>query len=140
MKTKHVVPLIILALVGVALLATPILAQPKGLGPKYTKYVASLEDENTNRYGQVIFNTNPEDDGKYELEVEIEECLPLADTTVTVYLNGAPIGTIYVDTYGNGKATFYVETISTSDTITVENAITLTSGAWRIWIKAPGQK
>jgi len=129
-----------LVFVAATLLATPTLAQPKGQGPKYDKYVASLEDASLVRYGQVIFNTNPEDDGTYELEVEIEECLALAESTVTVLLDSTAIGTIYVDAYGNGKATFYVSAISTSDTITVEGAITLTSGAWRLWVKAPGPK
>ena len=36
----------------------PVYAKP-GNGPKYDKYVASLEIEET-RYGQVVFNTNPE--------------------------------------------------------------------------------
>jgi len=139
MKLKYLAP-IMLVFVTATLLATPTLAQPPGLGPKYPKYVASLEDASLARYGQVIFNTNPEDDGTYELEVEIEECLALADSTVNVLLDSTPIGTIYVDAYGNGKATFYVNAISTGNTITVEGAITLTSGAWRPWVKAPGPK
>lgn len=122
-----------------ALLATPILAQPTELGPKYPKYVASLLLDG-NRFGQVIFNTNPEDDLTYELEVEVEECMQLAGQTVNVYLNCEPIGTIYIDEYGNGKATFYVQAISTGDTITVEGTVTLTSGEWRPWMKIKGPK
>jgi len=106
--------------------------------------VASLlayEDSTTTRYGQVIFNTNPEDDGTFELEVEIEECIALAESYVTVSLDGSDIGTIYVGVDGNGKATFYVGSISTGDSVTVVgDDITLKSGEWRLWVKAPGPK
>jgi len=63
-----------------SMLLVPVYASP-GNGPKYDKYVSSLEIEET-RYGQVIFNTNPEDDGSYELEVEIEETMDLARARV----------------------------------------------------------
>ena len=130
---------IMLGFVIVAILATSALAEAKGNGPKYDKHVASLEVEGV-RYGQVIFNTNPEDSGTYEMEVEIEECLALADSTVNVSLSAIGVGPIYVDAYGNGKATFYVDAISTGDTITVEDAVTLTSGDWRPWVKGAGPK
>lgn len=138
MKLKYFAP-IMLGLVAATILVTPALVQAQGNGPKYVKYVASLEYEGV-RYGQVIFNTNPEDDGTYELEVEVEECSALADSTVTVLLDSTEVGTIYVDEYGNGKATFYVDAISTGDTITVEGAVTLTSGSWRLWVKGKGPK
>lgn len=138
MKLGYLAP-IMLGFVAAAILVTPALAQAEGNGPKYAKYAASLEYESV-RYGQVIFNTNPEDNGTYELEVEIEECSALADNTVTVLLDATGVGTIYVDAYGNGKATFYVDAISTGDTITVEGAVTLTSGSWRLWVKGKGPK
>jgi hypothetical protein len=138
MKLKYLAPIMLMA-IAAAFLATPALAQPPGKGPKYAKHVASLELEGV-RYGQVIFNTNPEDDGRFELEVEVEECLDLADSTVEVFLSDVMIGTIYIDAYGNGKATFYVEAISIVDTIKVEGAITLTSGEWRLWVKVKGPK
>jgi len=139
----------VLTLLVAVYLATPALAQPNGLGPKYDKYVASLllttgdegEGEVGVRYGQVIFNTNPEDDGTYELEVEVEECLDLAGNTLDVYLDDVWVGTIDIDESGNGKATFYVEGISTSDHVDVVGAVTLTTKAeWRLWVKAPGPK
>jgi len=138
MRQKYLAP-IVLMFIAAAFLATPALAQGNGPKPWVTKYVASLEYAGT-RYGQVIFNTNPEDDGTYELEVEVEECLALAGSTVNVYLDSELIGTIYIDEYGNGKATFYVDAISIADTVSVEGAITLTSGDWRLWVKAPGPK
>ena len=88
----------------------------------------------------MIFNTHPEDDGTYELEVEVEKCMGLAASTVNVYLGEELIGTMDIDMYGNGKATFYVEDITISDTITVEGAVTLTSGEWRLWAKVKGPK
>jgi hypothetical protein len=138
MKLKYLAPIMLMA-IAAAFLATPVLAKPNGPRPKYDKYVASLmlgED----RYGQVIFNTNLED-GKFELEVEVEECMELADSTVDVYLGDELIGTIYIDMYGNGKATFYVTTDPTGMTITVVyEDITLTSGDWRLWVKGKGPK
>ena len=92
------------------------------------------------RCGQAIFNTNLEDDNCYELEVEVEECMALAESTVTVYLDGTEVGTIYVNEYGNGKETFCVETISTADAVTVVGAVTLTSGEWRLWNQGRGKK
>jgi hypothetical protein len=142
MRTKSIMP-IILAVAIATLLVTPALAarpETPGKGPKYVKYVAPLLADDENRYGQVIFNTNPEDNGTYELEVEIEECMELADSNVIVRLDGTDIGTIYVGDDGNGKATFYVESISTGDTVTVVGDITLTSGAWGNWEKVPGPK
>jgi hypothetical protein len=138
MKTRAVAGVVaILVLVSMLSAIAPAMAQP-GRGPKYDKYVAPLLDEDEVRCGQAIFNTNPEDDGSYELEVEIEECLALADMTVDVYLDGNPIGTLYVDTYGNGKETFYVSSISTSSTVGVGTV--LTSDVWLLWVKAPGPK
>ena len=138
MKSKFVAT-IMLALAFAAFLAVmPTLAQP-GLGPKFDKYVASLELDG-DRYGQVIFNTNPEDNGTLEVEVEVEECMDLVNSTVNVYLNSELIGTIDIDEYGNGKDTFYVEAISTDDDITVAGAVILESGEWREWIKGRGPK
>lgn len=137
-KLGYIAP-IMLGFVAAAILVTPALVQAKGNGPKYAKYVASLEYGGV-RYGQAIFNTNPEDNGTYELEVEIEECSALADNTVTVFLDATEIGTIYVDAYGNGKATFYVDAISTGNTVTVEGTVSLTSGSWRLWEKVKGPK
>jgi len=141
MKTKAITTVLtIVVLASMFSVVTPALAQP-GKGPKYPKHVASLLDGDGIRCGQVIFNTNPEDDGTYELEVEVEECLALADSTVDVKLNGVKIGEIYMDSSGNGKATFYVDSIdSIDDVVTVEGAITLTSGVWRPWVKSPGKK
>jgi len=127
----------ILLLVSTLSVIAPALAQPRH-GPKYDKYVALLLDGSEVRCGQAIFNTNPEDDGSYELEVEIEECLALMDTTVKVSLDGNPIGTIYVDVYGNGKQTFYVSAISIASTVSVDT--TLTGAVWHLWVKAPGPK
>ena len=133
MKTRY----LIVALAAMAMIASPVFAGP-GNGPKYPKYVASLEYDLV-RYGQVIYNTNPEDDGLFELEVEIEECMDLADSTVTVKMNTVAIGEIYVDEYGNGKATFYVDD-PTDSSVVVEGGITLSSGEWRLWEKKPGPK
>jgi len=139
MKAKAITAVLtIVVLASMLSVMTPALAQP-GLGPKYPKYVAPLEDGLGVRYGQAIFNTNPEDDGKYELEVEIEECSALADSTVNVYLDDTLIGTIVVDLYGNGKATFYVDAIS-EITSHIDVDTTLTGGVWHLWVKAPGPK
>jgi hypothetical protein len=108
-------------------------------GPKYPKHVASLMLDDV-RFGQVTFNTNPEDDGKYELEVEVEECLNLVDSTVSVKLNSVEIGTLYLDEFGVGNETFFVDGISTSDSIAVEGAVILTGGEWRDWLRGPGPK
>jgi hypothetical protein len=149
MKTKYT-SLILLTIVAVIVIA-PALAAPNLLAPKYDKHVASLEDDEAVRCGQVIFNTNPEEiideDTEeiievYELEVEIEECMDLAadpDETVfiDVYLNGELIGQVEVNEFGNGKETFYVEQIDTDSAVTVGD---LTSGEWRLWMKAPGPK
>lgn len=133
MKTRY----LIVVLAAMAMLVAPVFAGP-GNGPKYPKYIASLESDGV-RYGQVIYNTNPEDDGLYELEVEIEECMDLVETTVTVKMNDVVIGEIYVDEYGNGKATFYVDD-PTDSSVVVEGSITLSSGDWRLWEKKPGPK
>jgi len=138
MKSKYLTSIAIIFL-AMAFLATPVLAKP-GNGPKYPKHVASLLSVDGVRFGQVIFNENPEDDGTYELEVEVEECLDLADSVVDVKLNGELIGSIYVDESGNGKETFYVDSISEADTVSVEGAVTLESGDWRDWVKGPGPK
>ena len=120
-----------------SMLIVPVYGKP-GNGPKYDKYVSSLGIEET-RYGQVIFNTNPEDDGTYELEVEIEEAMDLASSTISVYMDGELVGEIEVDEFGNGKSTFYVGD-PTDSVISVEGAVSLTSGDWRLWIKGPGPK
>jgi hypothetical protein len=129
------------ALFAAALFVPAVFAQPMGNGPKYDKYVASLEydDVVVVRFGQVIFNTNLEDEG-YELEVEVEECLELANSTVEVKLNSVLINTLDIDEDGNGKATFHVEAISTDDMISVEGIIVLDSGDWRLWYKIKGPK
>jgi hypothetical protein len=143
MRTKSIMPIILAVAIATLLVTPAFAARPEtlGKGPKYDKYVAPLQAEDGTRYGQVIFNTNPEDNGTYELEVEIEECTYLANSNVTVFLNETEIGTIEVDEYGNGKATFYVGSISTGSTVTVVgDEITLTSGEWRLWVKVPGPK
>ena len=136
MKSIYLKPMLI-TIMAAALLTASVFAQP-GNGPKYVKNVASLMLGET-RYGQAIFNTNPEDDGRYELEVEVEECTDL-EGTVDVKLNGVSIGTIEIDESGDGKATIPVDSISTGDSITVEGDVTLTSGDWRLWEKTPGPK
>jgi hypothetical protein len=139
MNTKSLKVLVLMT--AFALFAAPVLAAP-GNGPKFPKHVASLEVEST-RFGQVIYNTNPEDDDLYELEVEVEES-SMTDETVMVYLDGVHIGDIDLDENGNGKATFYVagplDVSATGAVITVEGSITLTSTLWRLWVKGPGPK
>ena len=54
-------------------------------------------------------------------------------------MDGELVGEIEVDEYGNGKATFYVEN-PTDSVVTVEGAVSLTSGDWRLWVKGPGPK
>ena len=128
---KKVLAIVLAVTVTVALMATPALAQ--GNGPKYPKWEAPLGDE----CGKVIYNTHPEDDETYELEVEVEECMALAESTVYVYLDEDPtsIGTIDIDVNGNGKATFYVEYIDNDSVVEVLDTITLTSGAFTLWSK-----
>ena len=87
----------------------------------------------------MIFNVNPKDDGSYELEVEVEEAMDLASSTVSVYMDGELVGEIEVDEFGNGKVTFYVED-PTDSVISVEGAVSLSSGSWRLWVKGPGPK
>lgn len=120
--------MMMILLVGMTLtLVAPVIAPPGGNGPKYTKYVSPLKNGVDERWGQVIYNVNPEDDGTYELEVEIEEYLPYADSTVNVKLDGTSIGTIEVDENGNGKATFYITAFDpTSNTIEIVFDTTLT--------------
>lgn len=115
-------------LVGMALtLVAPVIAPPGGNGPKYAKYVSPLKNGVDERWGQVIYNVNPEDDETYELEVEIEEYMPFADSTVNVKLDGISLGTIEVDENGNGKATFYVTAFDpASNTIEIVFDTTLT--------------
>ena len=126
---KKVLAIVLAVTVTVALMATPALAQ--GNGPKYPKWEAPLGDE----CGKVIYNTNPEDDLTYELEVEVEECMDLADEIVDVYLDSVMIGTIEIDEFGNGKATFYVEDIDTDSVVEVMDTITLTSSTFVTWVK-----
>jgi hypothetical protein len=135
MKTKSLKILVLMT--ALAIFVAPVLAIPGGNGPKFLKYVASLEFGT--RFGQVIYNTNPEDDDSYELEDEVEDS-SMTDETVDVFLNGVDIGDIYLDEDGNGKATFYVASDPAGSTITVEGSITLTSGEWRLWAKGPGPK
>ncbi len=120
--------MMMILLVGMTLtLVAPVIAPPGGNGPKDTKYVSPLKNGTGERWGQVIYNVNPEDDGTYELEVEIEEYLPYADSTVNVKLDGTSIGTIEVDENGNGKATFYVTAFDpASNTIEIVFDTTLT--------------
>ena len=141
-KTKNLAPGIAIVMVlmlatAAAFLATPVLADP----PE-DKHVASLGlgDDDLVRCGQAIFNTNLEDDDCYELEVEVEECIALADSTVTVYLDGTEVCTIDVDEFGNGKVDCCVDDISTDDIITVVGDVTLTSGDWRDWHQGKGKK
>jgi len=54
-------------------------------------------------------------------------------------MDGELVGEIEVDEYGNGKATFYVEN-PTDSVVTVEGAVSLTSGDWRLWVQGPGPK
>ena len=129
-------------LVGMALsLAAPVMAN--GNGPKYTKYVSPLKDGDSVRLGQVIYNTNPEDNGKYELEVEIEECMALASSWVTVKLDGTVLTPqIWVDADGNGKETFEVDAFAPgSDVIDVgDGELTTDTGDYHTWAKIKGQK
>ncbi|MFC1505610.1 hypothetical protein ACFLQ6_00915 [Thermoproteota archaeon] len=138
-------------LVGMALtLVAPVMAPPGGNGPKYTKYVSPLKNGADERWGQVICNVNPEDDGTYELEVEIEEYMPFAESIVNVKLDGTSLGTIEVDENGNGKATFYVTAFDpASNTIEIVFDTTLTpamialrttTGDFHEWVKVKGPK
>lgn len=138
MKSKHLTSIAII-FIATTILAIPVLAKP-GNGPKHLKHVASLLSDDGVRFGQVIFNENPEDDETYELEVEVEKCLDLADSIVDVKLNGVSIGSMYIDVFGNGKETFYVDSISEADTVSVEGDTTLKNGLWRPWVKGPGSK
>jgi hypothetical protein len=149
MKTKMPTVLLTLLLVGTALsLVAPVIAQ--GNGPKYTKYVSPLSNNAGERWGQVIYNVNPEDDGTFELEVEIEEYLPFANSTVNVKLDGTSIGIIDVDENGNGKATFYVESFDPAsnvievvfDSTPTPAAIALKTSTddYHLWVKGPGPK
>ncbi|WP_455369063.1 hypothetical protein [[Eubacterium] cellulosolvens] len=149
MKPKIPIIMLTLLLVGTALsLVTPVIAQ--GNGPKYTKYVSPLNNGAGERWGQVIYNVNPEDDGTFELEVEIEEYLPFADSTVNVKLDGTSIGTIDVDENGNGKATFYVDSFDPAsnvievvfDSTPTPAAIALKTSIddYHLWVKGPGRK
>ena len=55
---------------ALAIFVAPVFAIPgNGNGPKFSKHVANLESDST-RFGQVIYNTNPEDDDSYRVEVE----------------------------------------------------------------------
>ena len=136
MKTKSLKILVIIT--ALTMFIVPVLAIPGGNGPKFTKYVASLETDSA-RFGQVIYHTNPEDDDTYELEVEVEES-SMVDETVAVYLDGVYIDDITLDEFGNGKATFYLADDPSGSEITVEGSETLTSGDWRLWVKGPGPK
>jgi len=124
---KKVLAIVLAVMTTVALMATPALAK----GPKYDKYEAPLSD-GSDSYGKVIYNTNQEDDDTYELEVEVEECEALAESTVDVYLDSVMIGSIYIDEYGNGKVTFYVDGINAGSLVEVG---ALTSGAFTLWSK-----
>ena len=136
MKLTYLAP-VVLVVLAAAFLA-PALANP----PEDAKWVANLTDDDGVRFGQVIINTNPEDDGTFELEVEVEECLALNESIVDVYLNTVWIGNITIDEFGDGKATFYVGEIAPTDeyTVTVEGDDTLTSAEWREWVQGAGKK
>lgn len=145
MKTILGLFLVVMALSLVA----PVIAN--GNGPKYTKWVSPLENSGAVSGGQVIYNVNPEDDGTIELEVEIEEYMPFADSTVNVKLDGTIlVPTIDVDADGNGKYTFYVTSFDhTSNTIEIVFAYTLTPAAialetditdFHLWAKVKGPK
>jgi hypothetical protein len=135
MKYLAIAP-VVLVVLAAAFLATPAFA-----GPNYDKWVASLLNESDVRVGQVIFNTNWEDEfGGYELEVEVEECEALANSTVNVSLDGVLIDTLFIELDGNGKDTFYVDAITNTSIVEVEGAVTLTSGDWRLWEKRSGPK
>jgi hypothetical protein len=127
MKLTYLAPVVLVVLVAAFL--APALAE----GPFYVKYEAPLDD-----CGKVIFNTNLEDDplmAGYELEVEVEECAALANSTVNVSLDYTEIGTLFIELDGNGKETFYVAAITNTSTVEVEGAVTLTSGDWVLWEK-----
>jgi hypothetical protein len=134
MKIKSLKVMVLI--MAASMFIVPVFAGP-GNGPKYDKFVASLELGQI-RYGQIIYNSNPEDDGFYELEVEVEECMDLASTTVDIKIDAVIIGTIDVDEFGNGKATFYVEDPSLG--VTVDGLVDLVSGEWRDWVKQSGKK
>jgi hypothetical protein len=128
MKLTYLAPVVLVVLVAAFL--APALAE----GPFYPKYEAPLDES----FGKVIFNTNLEDDplmDGYELEVEVEECAALANSTVNVSLDYAGIGELFIDLDGNGKETFYVATITNTSIVEVEGAVTLTSGDWVLWEK-----
>ena len=119
---------VVLVVLAAAFLA-PALAEE---GPFYDKWEAPLDD-----CGKVIFNTNWEDefDG-YELEVEVEECEALANSTVNVFLDDVLIDTLFIELDGNGKDTFYVESITNTSNVTVVGEdVTLTGDDWVLWSK-----
>jgi hypothetical protein len=124
MKLTYLAPVVLVVL------AAAFLAPALAKGPYYDKYEAPLDD-----CGKVIFNTNPEEDGTLELEVEVEECEALANSTVDVYLDSALIDTLFIELDGNGKDTFYVGYIDNTSTVKVVGAVTLTSGVWELWEK-----
>jgi len=126
------------------------LAIPVYAGPNFTKYVSPLKNGADDRFGQVIYMTNPEDDGTFELEVEIEEYMPFAESTVNVKLDGTLLGTIDVDELGNGKLTFYVSAFNPASNIIEVTfsatptpamlALRTTTDDFHMWVKGPGKK
>jgi hypothetical protein len=125
-------------LFAISLMAVPTLAFP-GQGPKYTKYTADLT-YNGVVYGKAVFNTNT-GNGEYELEVEVENCAPLAGSTVEVYLhqdyyNMILIGNLNIDSDGNGESTYETDLMANEFTLLVQGAITLsTENGWQGWTK-----
>jgi len=130
----------------IASLTIPVLAQPKA-----PKWVSPLKNGAGDRFGQVIYMTNPEDDETFELEVEIEEYIPFAESTVNVKLDGTLLDPpIDVDELGNGKWTFYVSafdpaanvieiTFSATPTPAML-ALRTTTDDFHLWVKGPGKK
>ena len=127
------------------------LAIPVYAGPNFPKYVSPLKNGADDRFGQVIFMTNPEDDGTYELEVEIEEYMPFAESTVNVKLDGTLLDpTIDVDELGNGKWTFYVSAFDPASNVIEVTfsatptpamiALRTTTDDYHLWVKGPGKK
>ena len=125
-------------LFAASILVVPTLAFP-GQGPKATKYTADLI-YNDVVYGKATFNTNPENNG-YELEVEVEECTLLADSTVDVFLhqnyyNMIHIGELLIDSEGDGSDSFNTDFMVNEFTLLVEGDITLsTENGWQEWVK-----
>jgi hypothetical protein len=96
-------------MVGMALsLIAPVMANP----PE-NKWVAHLKDGDGFRVGQVILNTNDEDDTEaemYELEVEVEES-ELANGFYDIMVGGVDTGVDIEIIDGSGKADVYLTSL-----------------------------